>query len=43
MEIIWGIPGMIMAIPMLGIVKIICDHVKPLNPYAFLIGKHKKP
>jgi predicted PurR-regulated permease PerM len=42
MEIIWGIPGMIMAIPMLGIVKIICDHVKPLKPYAFLIGKHKK-
>jgi predicted PurR-regulated permease PerM len=42
MEIIWGVPGMIMAIPMLGIVKIICDHVKPLKPYAFLIGKHKK-
>lgn len=41
MEIIWGIPGMIMAIPMLGIIKIICDHVTPLKPYAFLIGKTK--
>lgn len=41
MEIIWGIPGMIMAIPMLGIVKIICDHIAPLKPYAFLIGKTK--
>ncbi len=41
MEIVWGIPGMIMAIPMLGIVKIICDHVTPLKPFAFLIGKTK--
>ena len=41
MEIIWGIPGMIMAIPMLGIVKIICDHLTSLKPYAFLIGKAK--
>lgn len=39
MEIVWGIAGMILAIPMLGIVKIICDHVKPLKPYGFLIGK----
>ena len=41
MELIWGIPGMILAIPMLGIVKIICDHVRPLKPYGFLIGKEK--
>lgn len=41
MEIIWGIPGMILAIPMLGIIKIICDHVRPLKPYGFLIGKEK--
>lgn len=42
MEIIWGIAGMILAIPMLGIVKIICDHVTPLKPYGFLIGRAKK-
>jgi predicted PurR-regulated permease PerM len=41
MEIIWGIPGMILAIPMLGIIKIICDHIKALKPIAFLIGKQK--
>ncbi len=39
MEIVWGIPGLILALPMLGIVKIIFDHVKPLKPYGFLIGK----
>jgi predicted PurR-regulated permease PerM len=42
MEIIWGIPGMILAIPMLGIIKIICDHIKALKPIAFLIGKQKR-
>lgn len=41
MELIWGIPGMILAIPIIGIIKIICDHVKPLKPYGFLIGKEK--
>ena len=39
MEIIWGVAGMVLAIPMLGIIKIICDHVKPLKPYGFLIGR----
>lgn len=42
MEIIWGVPGMILAIPMLGIVKIICDHVVSLKPYGYLIGKEIK-
>jgi len=41
MEIVWGISGMILAIPMLGIVKIICDHVTPLKPYGFLIGRSR--
>ena len=38
-ELIWGIPGMVLAIPLLGIAKIICDHVKVLKPYGFLIGR----
>ena len=37
-EMIWGIAGMILAIPLLGITKIICDHVPELKPYGFLIG-----
>jgi predicted PurR-regulated permease PerM len=40
-EMIWGIPGMILAIPLLGITKIICDHVPDLEPYGFLIGPDK--
>jgi predicted PurR-regulated permease PerM len=41
-EFIWGIPGMILAIPVMGITKIICDHVEPLKPYGFLLGQEKK-
>src|SRR5687767_6263392 len=41
-ELVWGIAGMVMAIPLLGIIKIICDHIEPLKPYGFLIGKEKK-
>lgn len=41
-ELVWGIPGMVLAIPLLGIVKIICDHIEPLKPYGYLIGSDKK-
>jgi predicted PurR-regulated permease PerM len=42
MEQVWGIAGMILAIPLLGITKIICDHVDSLKPYGFLIGSEKQ-
>lgn len=41
-ELVWGIPGMVLAIPLLGIIKIICDHVPSLKPYGYLIGSDKK-
>lgn len=41
-ELIWGIPGMILAIPLLGIAKIIFDNVDSLKPYGFLIAEEKK-
>jgi predicted PurR-regulated permease PerM len=41
-ELVWGIPGMILAIPILGILKIVCDHIPSLQPYGFLIGEEKK-
>ena len=35
----WGIPGAILAVPMLAIAKIICDGIKPLNTIGhFLEG-----
>ncbi len=41
-ELVWGIPGLILAIPLMGIAKIICDHIEPLKPYGELIGEEKK-
>jgi predicted PurR-regulated permease PerM len=36
--LIWGVAGMILFIPMLGIAKIVFDHVESLKPYGYLIG-----
>ena len=41
-ELIWGIPGMVLAIPLLGIIKIICAHIPSLKPYRYLIGSDRK-
>ena len=38
-ELLWGIPGIILAIPLTAMLKIICDHVEALKPYGFLIGE----
>lgn len=38
-QLIWGIPGIILAIPLTAILKIIFDHIEPLKPYGFLIGE----
>ncbi len=36
--LIWGVAGTILFIPLLGIIKIVCDNVEPLKPYGFLVG-----
>jgi predicted PurR-regulated permease PerM len=42
-EMLWGVPGMILAIPLMGVTKIVCDHIEPLKPFGELIGgKDKK-
>ena len=38
-EIIWGIPGIVLAIPLTAMFKIFCDHIEQLKPYGFLIGE----
>jgi len=35
---LWGVPGMFLSIPLLAIVKLICDHIEPLKPFGFLLG-----
>ena len=36
---LWGVPGMLLAVPLLAIFKIICDHIRPLQPIGEFIGK----
>lgn len=41
-EAVWGIPGMILAVPLLGIFKIVCDNCEPLKDLGYLIGPPKE-
>jgi len=36
---LWGIPGALLAVPMLVMFKIFCDHIEPLAPVAEFLGK----
>ena len=42
-ELLWGIPGIILAIPLTAMFKIVCDHIEPMKPYGFLIGEIEVP
>jgi predicted PurR-regulated permease PerM len=41
-ELLWGIAGLVIAIPLLGMFKIVCDNIEVLKPYGYLIGESKK-
>jgi AI-2 transport protein TqsA len=36
---LWGIPGMILAVPLLAVIKIICIHIPALDPVARFMSK----
>jgi len=40
---LWGISGMFLSLPLLAIVKLICDHIEPLKPWGFLLGDTMPP
>ncbi|AKD57951.1 AI-2E family transporter [Spirosoma radiotolerans] len=42
-ENVWGLPGLVLALPMTAILKVIFDSVEALKPYGFLIGEAEKP
>ncbi|HEY9000851.1 MAG TPA: AI-2E family transporter [Mucilaginibacter sp.] len=41
-EALWGVAGMVLAIPLFGIIKITCDHFESLKPYGYLLGGPEK-
>lgn len=36
-ELVWGIAGMVLFIPLFAVIKIVCDHISALHPYSFLL------
>lgn len=36
---LWGVMGMILFIPITGMIKVFCDNVKQLQPYGYLLGE----
>jgi predicted PurR-regulated permease PerM len=36
---VWGIPGALLAVPLLSIIKILADNIEPLNPVGEMLGK----
>jgi AI-2 transport protein TqsA len=36
---LWGIPGLILAVPLMAVIKIICIHIPALDPVAQFISK----
>jgi predicted PurR-regulated permease PerM len=41
-EMLWGLPGMFLSVPMIAMAKIICDRVQPLQPWAIILGHEKE-
>lgn len=38
-SLIWGIPGMVLFVPMLGMLKLIFDQIPKLNSFGYMLGK----
>ena len=41
-EMIWGIPGMFLSIPVLAVMKVIFDRIESLQPWGILLGEESK-
>jgi predicted PurR-regulated permease PerM len=42
--LLWGVVGMVLAIPIMGMVKIVCDALPSLKPYGYILGEeHEYP
>jgi len=35
---LWGVPGMLLAIPMMMVIKVVCEHVEGLHPIGKMLG-----
>jgi len=40
---LWGIPGMFLAIPLTGVIKLIFDRIEPLKPWGYFLSDTTPP
>ncbi|WP_262918393.1 AI-2E family transporter [Telluribacter sp. SYSU D00476] len=38
-SIVWGIPGMVLALPLIAILKVVFDHSERLKPFGYILGE----
>ena len=38
---VWGIPGMILSVPLTGMLKVVFDNIESLKPWGYLLGEEK--
>jgi predicted PurR-regulated permease PerM len=41
-NLIWGVPGMILFVPLFAILKVIFDEIPQLHPYGYILGKEEE-
>ncbi len=41
-NLLWGVIGMVLAVPILGILNILFNHIEPLKPLGFLFSNEEK-
>ncbi|CAL1517890.1 AI-2E family transporter [Chitinophaga sp. MM2321] len=41
-NLLWGIPGMFLAIPIIAIMKIVFENIEQMHPWAILLGDEEK-
>ena len=37
--LMWGVVGMVLAIPITGMLKIVCDSIPSLKPWGYILGE----
>ncbi len=40
---VWGVMGMVLAIPLFGMISVVCRHVPSLNPFGYLFSNKEIP
>lgn len=42
LSVLWGMVGAIIALTVLGVLKVLFQHTESMEPYAYLLKKHEK-